>query len=894
MISLGWRGNRVGNWTWFRSPFFKKRSSLFDIQNIFTDIENITDECFRIGPASSDNPTPKHNTCIDFTIERYGASINIPARWDPDIRALCQFTECLTIDNRVCKFPFRYKGKLYDTCIEIDSDVPWCSLSTDYKGNHIENLNNRGLCSPSCFVQDCPVGFFFHDSTCIHISARTYPDITRNMLQAETQCKSKGARLYQPRDYTNLDSLINVENEFLKPGFPLFYYYSTTSYNVIGAYTMHVYPGLQIQYMDGSRAYMIEKKILLQGALRSTSISNIDTYTGKACVMLDTNGLFTLELCTTHNPTSYLAYICEAKTIYTKDTEKNSSCHFPFKLPGHDTLITSCIINATTNTPWCATEVDGNGIMKSDKLGTCTDEREITYRGGGDGNDCIFPYSYDRIWYDICTFGAKDEIWCPTKLNPSREFDEKIDEYAYCTEFMGSAGSECSPNYEKINGSCIRVSAYAENFNDASLKCAKEGAFLLTILEDTLIPFIKKYIEILSETKMYFQPEYSPDLSSYWVGGRVIDLTWRWMSNGKNFSIYSNWKDGKENTGCIDPSLCTDNYGLTVESTTFQWVAEDKAKLKPYICQSKCKLGYKWYSNVQKCLKVTDLSHAVSFDTASYKCAKDHARLTKFESCTDLPALSKDIWKVNHSPLDQFWVGFLGGGLEDYKARRITSNQRTLIKTVSSNGYAPVSGCPWITTFDYSNRTLKGFIKSFSANPLTAELNFESVKETGDISLKGFICEFEESWTCPDNYILFQEECYLICNHPKSFTEALVDCNNNKSHLFEPMTQIHLQFITEILKQKLNNSLNIWTGYRRQLHSIKSEPNKFFHTSDYSETGRTFTGVTGRVYLVPLHSLSLKTNFVTLNHAQGLFSFQDHTIVNVVINLLCTKKVLEN
>ena len=826
-----------------------KKYSQNTLELIFTDIEDITDECFRIGPASDSTPIAKSNTCIDFTIVRYEATKDLPKRWDPDIRALCQFTECLTNNNKVCRFPFRYKGRLHDTCITIDSDVPWCSLATDYKGNHIDNEENRGTCQPSCFVQNCPVGYFFHDNTCIHISARTYPDITRNLNQAETQCKQKGARLYQPRDYTNLDSLINFEDDFLKPDFPLFYYYSTTSYNIIGAYAKSVFPSLEIQYMDGSRAYMIEKKILLQGSLRSTTIPNINKYTGKACVMLDTRGLLTLELCSTHSPTSYLAYICESKTIYTIDTEKNSSCHFPFKIPGDDNLITSCVINKTSDTPWCPTEVDENGVMKLDKIGTCTDEREITYKGDGDGSDCIFPFSFDRIWYDICTFGDKDEIWCPTKLNPTKAFDEKIDEYAYCTEFMGSPNSECSPNYEKINGICIRVSAFAENFYDASAKCAKEGAFLLTILDDTLIPYIQKYIEILSKTKMYFLPKYSPDLSSYWVGGSVIDLTWRWMSNGKNFTLYSDWKDGEENSGCLDTSLCTDNYGLTVESSKFQWVAEDKSKMKPYICQSKCRLGYKWYPNLKKCLKMKSLGDAVSFITATYNCAKDHARLTYFESCDDLPALSKDIWRVNHSPMDQFWVGMLGGGLDSYTARRISRNQRTELKTVSSNGFAPVLGCSWITDVDFSTKPSKAFLRSISSDPLTAIIDFIPVEETEEVSTKGFICEFEDSWTCPDKFTMFQEECFLFVNEPKQFTEALMICNAQKGHLFEPLTLIHSQFVNELIQQELNNSVSAWTGYRRQLYSIIPDPDKYFHTSNYVESTRTFTGITGFLFV---------------------------------------------
>ena len=39
---------------------------------------------------------------------------------------ICQYTECPTKNALDCIFPFKYKGRLYDTCITLDSDEPWC------------------------------------------------------------------------------------------------------------------------------------------------------------------------------------------------------------------------------------------------------------------------------------------------------------------------------------------------------------------------------------------------------------------------------------------------------------------------------------------------------------------------------------------------------------------------------------------------------------------------------------------------------------------------------------------------------------------------------------------------------------------------------------------------
>ena len=33
-----------------------------------------------------------------------------------------------------CDFPFEYNGKMYYTCTYDDSDRPWCSTTSQYKG----------------------------------------------------------------------------------------------------------------------------------------------------------------------------------------------------------------------------------------------------------------------------------------------------------------------------------------------------------------------------------------------------------------------------------------------------------------------------------------------------------------------------------------------------------------------------------------------------------------------------------------------------------------------------------------------------------------------------------------------------------------------------------------
>ena len=51
-------------------------------------------------------------------------------------KSICEYTECSTVGGKFCEFPFRYKGRLYDTCISVDekgseSGDAWCSTSVD-------------------------------------------------------------------------------------------------------------------------------------------------------------------------------------------------------------------------------------------------------------------------------------------------------------------------------------------------------------------------------------------------------------------------------------------------------------------------------------------------------------------------------------------------------------------------------------------------------------------------------------------------------------------------------------------------------------------------------------------------------------------------------------------
>ena len=810
-----------------------------------SEISQYDKECLVFGPSQ----TPKGGVmgCIDKCVN--GPPIVCP----PKARTLCVYSDCLTEDNQLCQFPFRYKGKMYDSCIIIDSTEPWCSLKTDNNRTHIEEATTRGKCGPQCVVNDCPIGFSYLEGNCIYMSARTLHDTPDSVEEAENLCITKGARLYQPRDYYNFDTLLDLEETFLKPGVSHFVG-NGLSRLALGAYSEQITPDLILRYNDGTRAYMLEKKFELQGEVITETT---DTTTEKACVMLENTGKLALEKCK-HDGEFQLGYICEAVQIITLDgPDLAKTCSFPFKKDDtSEEWSYSCVVD-DEDRHWCPTELTKEGTVNGDKWGYCEDERAMTYKGsgsgsGGSGMPCVNPFLFERIWYEGCIMHPREELWCPTSTSTELEFNETIGDYGYCTERFGvSAGDECGLNYKRIADKCLRVSPYAETFDEAVAMCKKEGSNLLKIPNVEIITELKEYINILSKTKVYYEPKYSPDVSSYWVGGKAQNLQWSWISDGTNFSAYSNWDGKKENKGCVE-YICTDNYALSINER-YEWLAEDKAKTKPYICESKCKLGYLWSKGTQKCLKVVE--SATTFTNAVYDCSKNKARLISIHNCDEIPSLGIDIWKKNGEA--QYWLGYFGGGLDSYPSTRLSPKFKNINKRLSSDGYAGLRppSCPKIDNIGVAEQR-KGFLQYNNGDKNDAKIAWTVFNLVEDDTEKGYICEAEDDWSCPDDYMLFQEECYKLMNETKYFSEAIQDCEKEGGYLVEPSTNFHISFVGTMINMS-DPGISVWTGFRRNIKNKIDPADSFYHTSSYLETDFPFTDILGTYYTAGLNSFTL-------------------------------------
>ena len=725
------------------------------------------------------------------------------------LRGICQYRECITDESRLCSFPFRYKGRMYDSCITIDSTVPWCSLLTDIQRNHLEGVGTQGICPNTCNVQNCPVGFYNQDQTCIRISARTDHDSWVSTAQAEEQCMKAGARLYQPRDVKSYENLLAAEFEHLKPNKSHFLHNNKSSFIALGARSLDTSSSLV--YLDGSRAYMLETVMK-----EESSFSDIRN---EECIFLMQSGSLTFQNCNDYfNGLKYkslqIGYICEAKTFVTiGGNDTGNSCIFPFKESDDTPFHTSCLFDDVRGS-WCATEVNKNGVVLDGRWGLCQDERRIAFKGPGSGKECILPFVYNGIWRDTCILKPRTAHWCPTSIKFNKTYIEGQDELGFCTEHLIPMNEDCPESYDKVDNICVIVSPIADVYEAVQEKCTEEGGKLISILDKKLHLALVSYIQNMSLVKYYFN--ITTKITDYWIEGTVAD---NMLSGDLNYTI---------NIDC-NQFKCLDKYGLTMSVLgDNKWKAELKTSSRPFICESKCRVGYRWGYRLNKCINIINKLQGVSNAESMLSCAMDNSRLLSISSCEDFNNLTEDnLASFPSAPSGkEYWIGYFIGDFQNLELRKISKFANT-ITAINSLGLIAPNNCGMSMT-------------AASLNNSAGFFNFDSKqiyynKLSNIENLKGFICEEENDWMCPTGYILFQDECFMLMDDSAMFTEALINCSTAGGYLVEPKHELFINFLHALKKNSEVENMTFWTGYRRNMFNITDIKDLIFTTSNFKE-----------------------------------------------------------
>ena len=153
----------------YRSPVPQPGETRSNSENgfIYASRNNLVDVLYSYFPDNGNtiNPSSPSYTSVYWWYQPYltGRAAKGTSAFASNF-GICQYTECTSMTGAKCKFPFKYKGRLYDTCITVDdkgsyTGAPWCSMKTDEFGIHVEG--NEDTCSDSCRVADCPVGYYW-------------------------------------------------------------------------------------------------------------------------------------------------------------------------------------------------------------------------------------------------------------------------------------------------------------------------------------------------------------------------------------------------------------------------------------------------------------------------------------------------------------------------------------------------------------------------------------------------------------------------------------------------------------------------------------------------------------------------------------------------------------
>ena len=250
-----------------------------------------------------------------------------------NIHALCEYRECKTVSNRLCKFPFKYAGRSYDTCITFGMSDGESFCATEVDSNN--TLTASETCQPECSVSNCPIGFHSHLESCIRVSAFHNHDIVSSVEEAENICLSVGSRLYQPRSTKSLKSLYRKNPAVFKhPSFQV---------SGIPSVDLRLAVGINITlngtltpfYRDGSK-FPYELIQPIQEWSWYTDFPKDEE--GRSCIYIYKGDKFINDKCNN----SKISYICEARPTQTIE-EPLTSCHFPFKRNKEDEWHHTCI-----------------------------------------------------------------------------------------------------------------------------------------------------------------------------------------------------------------------------------------------------------------------------------------------------------------------------------------------------------------------------------------------------------------------------------------------------------------------------------------------------------------------------------------------------------------------
>ena len=296
-------------------------------------------------------------------------------------------------------------------------------------------------------------------------------------------------------------------------------------------------------------------------------------------------------------------------------------------------------------------------------------------------------------------------------------------------------------------------------------------------------------------------------------------------------SKYTNWAGGSPSCS----PTCTPNFGLLLKAPTMQWAPTNKDLDYPYICQSNCAIGFVWRIATRKCVKAVRSSLGkTSYGDAQVQCAKENARLVSISTCDTFSGLQDDLYTKFPFQSETYWVGYYSGTFNTYfDQSRVSASNNGEIGADGRISVAPGGDLTNCSLNPYSIPMIDGSGSSLSTTNGNALGSFGQLVFTGPKQAKlklvnhgagkqtwtdeSYLCEKDDLWTCPDGYIMFQEQCYKLLSDQMSFAEAERSCIiEEKGKVVEFHTYHHQTFVDQWITSESLAVTEFWVGQRRK------------------------------------------------------------------------------
>ncbi|XP_040566424.2 uncharacterized protein [Lepeophtheirus salmonis] len=323
-------------------------------------------------------------------------------------------SECKSTSGATCKFPFGYKGEMYDQCTNVDfGNTFWCALSLNKNGD----VRGYGICS-----SDCP----------------RYSNISKNKYANKSGVACIFPYKYNGKTYEAYTTAGNS-------GFP----WCATSLNVPEGYqgygicktnspvddSQTPSPPTTTPTTTKSVIIALKKSGRKTNILKTPTTTTIKTTTTTSTTTTTTtkttapSNPITLSIGGKHTNNATATIITTTPTtakVFCCPTTNGKTCTFPFSWEGVN--FDGCTNASNNGVQWCGVTIgspDNNVKENMDCSSSCRVAATASNSGclSTQGLPHILPFIYKGVIYSKCTDqDLGSTFWCATSVNTAGNY----------------------------------------------------------------------------------------------------------------------------------------------------------------------------------------------------------------------------------------------------------------------------------------------------------------------------------------------------------------------------------------------------------------------------------------------------------------------------------------